>query len=59
MVQTELYVMNRLDHDSIVRLIDYVLEKNELYIFLEYCNGGNLYEHFQRFSKQFLNYQLH
>lgn len=40
-------MMKRADHANILRYIETLMTQNNIYIFFEYCNGGNL--------KQFIN----
>ena len=47
-VEKELEVHIRLNFDHIVRLVDFLLEENVLYMILELCTNGNLYRYMNR-----------
>ncbi|KAM3141751.1 hypothetical protein pb186bvf_006073 [Paramecium bursaria] len=51
----EISVMAQLKHPNLVEMKEYILIDKKLYIFMEYCNGGNLRNHFYKFSKRFPN----
>lgn len=39
---TEISLMQYLNHENVVKMIDFVWDSDNLYIILEYCNGGDL-----------------
>jgi len=43
-IQYEIEIHKELKSDHIVKLIDYFTEKNFIYLVLEYCIEGNLYD---------------
>lgn len=43
-VVRELSVMGMLKHPNLVRLVDHHTIGTKIYLFMEYCNGGNLYQ---------------
>jgi len=45
MVRNEINILHATDHQNIVRFYGYKYSKYEIYIFLEYCNGGDMFEH--------------
>ena len=47
---SEIKIHSRLDHKSIVKLYNYFEDKECIYIVLELCNNGNLYQYLKRFG---------
>ena len=43
--KTEEKILQRLNHQNIVRYLDVVCHKTSYWIFLEYCSEGNLKDH--------------
>ena len=39
---SEIDVMMNIEHDNVLSLIDAKKTKNNIYMFFEYCNGGDL-----------------
>ena len=48
----ELQNLHNLKHPNIIKILDYLNNKNTHYIILEYCNGGNLYEYVTKYMKK-------
>ena len=45
--------MKLLDSDHIVRMFDIAQTSNNLYLFLEYCNGGSLDQYIKKKAGKF------
>uniref|UniRef100_A0A3Q3VZ91 non-specific serine/threonine protein kinase n=1 Tax=Mola mola TaxID=94237 RepID=A0A3Q3VZ91_MOLML len=43
-VMNEINILSILEHNNIIAYFNHFLDKNSLFIELEYCNGGNLYD---------------
>ncbi|XP_068194613.1 serine/threonine-protein kinase Nek9 isoform X1 [Antennarius striatus] len=43
-VMNEISILSMLEHKNIVAYFNHFMDKNSLFIELEYCNGGNLYD---------------
>ena len=48
----ELQNLHNLKHPNIIKILDYLNNKNTHYIILEYCNGGNLHEYVTKYMKK-------
>lgn len=48
----ELQNLHNLKHPNIIKILDYLNNKNTHYIILEYCNGGNLHEYVSKYIKK-------
>lgn len=46
--ESEVELLRSLKHDSIVELVDFKKSQNNFYLFLEYCEGGNLAEYIKK-----------
>ena len=49
----EIEVHSRLEHPNIVGLIDYKEDDNFIYLIMEYCSGGNLYQLLRRNNREY------
>ena len=47
-LKREVNIMKQLKNENIVKLLDISQTDNNLYLFLEYCNGGNLEEYLKK-----------
>ena len=57
-IKSELENLHKLKHKNIIQIRGYEATKNNTYIALEYCNGGNLHEYqkfYQKTTKTTLN----
>ena len=45
MVRNEIMILKNTNHDNVVKFYEYKYNKHEMYIFLEYCNGGDLLQY--------------
>ena len=57
-IRRELANLHKLKHNNIIKIKGYEVTKNNTYIALEYCNGGNLLEYkkfYQKTTKNTLN----
>uniref|UniRef100_A0A671U6M4 non-specific serine/threonine protein kinase n=1 Tax=Sparus aurata TaxID=8175 RepID=A0A671U6M4_SPAAU len=43
-VMNEISILSMLEHNNIIAYFNHFMDKNSLFIELEYCNGGNLYD---------------
>ncbi|XP_059209716.1 serine/threonine-protein kinase Nek9 [Centropristis striata] len=43
-VMNEINILSMLEHNNIIAYFNHFMDKNTLFIELEYCNGGNLYD---------------
>ncbi len=50
-VMLEIAVMKRLDHQHVTRIYETFEDDKNVYIVLEICEGGDLYERIQRFKR--------
>ena len=41
----EIRILHRLDHPNIVKYFETYEDSNHMYLIMEYCNGGELFEH--------------
>lgn len=49
--ESEVSILHSLKHENIVELVDFKKSQNNFYLFLEYCEGGNLAEVIKRRRK--------
>jgi serine/threonine protein kinase len=47
-IQREISILKMIDHKNVVKFIDCLVTSNNVYIFLEKCNGGNLQEYLEK-----------
>lgn len=50
-LQREVKNLNKLKHENIVRIKGFENTKNNNYVIIEYCNGGNLFDYKQFYEK--------
>ena len=43
-MRDEIYTLSNLKHPNIVRVVEAYERKRHIYLILEYCRGGDLYE---------------
>lgn len=48
LLQREITILQSLSHKNIVKMIDVSQTNNNIYIFLEYCNGGSLKDYIKK-----------
>ena len=48
LLQREISILQSLSHQNIVKMIDVSQTNNNIYIFLEYCNGGTLKDYIKK-----------
>ena len=41
-IKSEISLMENLDHENILKLLEVIRHKNNIYLILEYCNKGDL-----------------
>ena len=51
-IRNEFFILSKINHNNIIKLIDYELTKNNIYFILDYCNGGNLSEYIKYYEKK-------
>ena len=49
--ESEVGLLRSIKHENIVELVDFKKSQNNFYLFLEYCEGGNLSEYIQEKKK--------
>ncbi|KAL1545550.1 non-specific serine/threonine protein kinase [Salvia divinorum] len=49
-LKSEIVILKKINHPNIIRLHDMLEEPGKMYIVLEYCRGGDLSMHLQRFQ---------
>ena len=47
-IKTEIKLQRKLDHPHIARLYDFFKDNENMYLVLEYCQNGNLYEYLKK-----------
>ncbi|KAL2485188.1 Protein kinase superfamily protein [Abeliophyllum distichum] len=47
-LKSEIFILQKINHPNIVRLLDMIEESGNLYIILEYCKGGDLSEYIRQ-----------
>jgi serine/threonine protein kinase len=47
-IKREIAILKQLNNQHIVKLLDLSQTDNNLYLFLEYCNGGSLEEYLKK-----------
>ena len=52
-LQTEINLMQKLNHPNIIRLFDLIQTNNHYYVIMEYCNGGTLSSCLKKYGKPF------
>jgi len=50
-LQKEIYVLQKCDHSNIVHLLDWCDTKKRLYMIVEFCDGGDVFERVIQFKK--------
>ena len=50
-LRREIAILRKMKHKNIIYIQDYEENKKNHYIFLEYCNGGNLYDYTREYIK--------
>lgn len=48
LLESEIEAMKKLQHQNIVRLFDVLITKNNIYMVLEFCDGGDLDGYIQK-----------
>ena len=43
--ESEVEILRSIKHENIVELVDFKKSQNNFYLFLEFCEGGNLSEY--------------
>ncbi|XP_022846633.1 serine/threonine-protein kinase ATG1c-like isoform X2 [Olea europaea var. sylvestris] len=49
-LKSEIFILQKIHHPNIVRLLDMIEESGNLYIILEYCKGGDLSEYIRQYQ---------
>ena len=50
--KNEFFILSKINHNNIIKLIDYERTSNNIYFILDYCNGGNLSEYVKYYEKK-------
>lgn len=48
LLQREITILQKLNHSNIVKMLDVAQTSNNIYIYLEYCNGGSLKDYIKK-----------
>ena len=51
-LKREVEILRKMDHENIVKILNYKQTKQNNYIILEYCNGGTLYDYKESVRKK-------
>ena len=51
LIESEIEVLNILDHDNIIKFYGWTKKRGVYYLRMEYCNGGDVYEYLKGDSK--------
>ena len=52
-IQNEINVLKKLNHPNIVKLYDIKADKEYIYLVMEYCNGGSLYDLLNNYKEKY------
>ena len=51
-IQNEINVLKKIKHPNIVKLFDVKGDKQYIYLVIEYCNGGSLYDLLNNYKRK-------
>lgn len=51
LIQQEVYILRRIDHPSVIQLLDFVQDDSFFYLIFEYAPGGDLFDFLQNRTK--------
>lgn len=54
LLNTEVSIMNKIDHPNVMHLFDYLETDNNYYLIIKYCNKGDLCTFFKKYKIRFL-----